>query len=199
MTVQIPPGYATFAVEHWLVNYPRPAVCVWGLNSTAWGPDLDLAADQVQDAYADAFAAGLDSNVTIRSSRLTVGQDAVDPLIGMATSSAPGTAVRESTAPALAVMLSLNTGLGGRRNRGRKFLPWAASDTSISEQGALEASLVTGWNNRAAAFMDNLDAMEVNVVILHGTGSTTAPAPTPVTSITCNPVVRTQRNRQTRF
>lgn len=198
MTVQIPPGYASFAVEHWLLNYARPAVCVWGLNYPAGLGDPVLAANQIQSAYISAFAAGIDSNVTIRSSKLTIGQDAADPIVAVATTSGPGTAVRESTAPALAVMLELNTNLGGRRNRGRKYLPWAANDTSVSEQGILEASSVTGWNSRAAAFISGLDSYDVSLVILHGTGSTTVPAPTPVTSITTNPVIRTQRNRQTR-
>lgn len=199
MAVQIPPGFATFAVEHWLVNYPRPAVCVWGLDYPAGVGDPVLAANQIQSAYIAAFAPGIDSNVIIRSSRLTLGQDASDPIVATATTSGPGTAVRDSTAPALAVMLDLHTSLGGRRNRGRKYVPWAANDTAVSEQGAIEGGTVTAWNTRGATWISNLAAMDVGLVVLHGTGSSPVPAPTPVTSITTNPVIRTQRNRQTRF
>lgn len=181
------------------MNYPRPAICVWGLDVPAGFGDPVTLVNQLQAEYVDAFAAGIDSGVTIRSSRLTIGQDAADPIVATATTSANGTAVRETTAPALAVMLDLHTGLGGRRNRGRKFLPWAAADNSVSEQGALEGALVTGWNNRAAAWINGLADRSTSLVILHGTGSTPVPPPTPVTSITTNPVVRTQRNRQARF
>lgn len=199
MTVQIPPGYATLAVEHWLLNYPRPAVCVWGLSLDGLVLDPVAMANQLQGAYVDAFSPGIDSNVTIRASRLTIGQDAADPIVATATSSSPGQAVRESVPPSLAVMLDLHTNLGGRRNRGRKYVPWASSDGSVSEQGALEASAISGWNTRAANFITRLETLDASPVILHGTGVTSVPAPTPVTSITCNPVIRTQRNRQTRF
>jgi hypothetical protein len=199
MTVQIPPGYATFAVEHWLQNYLRPAVCVWGAKLDSPGLDPVEIANSWQSIYATRFAPGIDSNVTIRNTRVTIGQDGGDPIVGVATSTFAGTATRDSTAPALAVMLNLNTNLGGRRNRGRKFLPWAAADTSVSEQGAIQQSLVTEWNTRAAGFLTDQAANGRDVYILHGSGSTPTPAPTEVTSITTNPVIRTQRNRQSRF
>lgn len=199
MSLIIPPGYAQFSVEHWLVNYTRPAITVWGVDCRANIYDPDDMAQGFLDMYALACGAGFDSNVTMRDVRMLLGQDGVDPVVGQSRSSYPGTAVRESTAPALACLIRLNTGLGGRRNRGRKFLPWALNDTSVSEQGAVENSAVTGWNNRMSTFKSEMADVDWFPVILHSTGSTPVPSPTPVTTMTCSPVVSTQRRRQARF
>lgn len=199
MTIQIPPGYAQFTVEHWLANFTRPACTVWGVDVSANQYTPDSMAQGFLEIYADAFKAGFDSNVTLRDCRMVLGQDAVDPIIGNSSTTIAGTAVRESTAPALACLLDLRTNVGGRRNRGRKFLPWALSDTSVSEMGSVEASAVTGWNSRSTSLISELATNQWSLVILHGTGVTTPPAPTAVTSMTCNPVVSTQRRRQARF
>lgn len=199
MTIVIPPGYAQFSIEFWLTDYNRPAVNVWGVDcrDNIYAPDT--MASGFLDIIGPSIAAGIDSNVTMRDVRMVLGQDGADPVVGFSTGSYAGTAVRESTAPALACLINLNTGLGGRRNRGRKYLPWALNDTSVSEKGAVENSAVTGWNTRMAAVKTAMAANEWVPVLLHGTGSSAVPDPTPVTTMTCSPVISTQRQRQARF
>lgn len=199
MTVVIPPGYAQFSVEFWLADYLRPAVNVWGVDCRDNISDPDVMAKEFIDTLGPIFAPGIDSNVIMRNTRMVLGQDGVDPVIGFSTVSYAGTAVRESVAPALACLINLNTGLGGRRNRGRKYIPWALNDSAVSERGAVEPSSVSAWSSRAAAFRTALLAEDWVPVILHGTGSSSVPDPTPITSMVCSPVVSTQRQRQARF
>lgn len=199
MPVVIPPGFAQFSIEHWLVNYTRPAVTVWGLALHGDVFDPDDMADTLLSIYATNLSPGFDSNVTLRDCKIVIGQDGGDPVVGQSTTQFNGAAVRESTAPALACLIRLNTGLGGRRNRGRKFLPWALSDNSVSEMGAVEPSAVNGWNTRMANFQAGIELTDWRLALLHGTGSTPVPPPTEITNMTCSPVVSTQRRRQARF
>ena len=199
MTVVIPPGFAQFSMEFWLTDYLRPAVCVFGVDcrDNIYLPE-DMA-DGFLTIAGGAFQPGIDSNVTMRNVKMVLGQDGADPVIGFSEISVTGNAVRESAAPALACLINLNTGLGGRRNRGRKYLPWALSDVSVSERGAVESSAVTGWNTRMSTFRTNLTTNQWVPVILHGEGQSAVPDPTPITSMTCSPVISTQRQRQARF
>lgn len=199
MTVVIPPGYAQFSTEFWLTDYLRPAVCVWGIDcrDNIYHPD-DMAQGFLE-MFATSIAPGIDSNVIMRDVRMVLGQDGADPVLGFSRTSVTGSAVRESTAPALACLIRLNTGLGGRRNRGRKFIPWGLNDNAVSERGAVEASSVTGWNNRMSTFEGELEDNQWVPVVLHGTGQSAVPDPTPITSMSCSPVISTQRQRQARF
>jgi hypothetical protein len=199
MATVIPPGYAQFSVEHWLANYTRPAVTTWGARILGTPPrDADGLADVFQELYTVAFAPQIDSNVTIRSTRCVIGQDGPDPLVGVSGLSASGGANRDSTAPALALMVARNTGVGGRANRGRVYFPWALSDTNVSEQGAVATAALTAWQARINVFLLSIEEDEYvgELVVLH---SDPLRLPTPITTMVPNPVVRTQKQRQARF
>ena len=198
MSVQIPPGYAQFSVGHLLAGYTRRAYTVWGIDLGGTGsPDPDVLAGQFQTIYDETLGTQIDSNVTISQTRAVVGQDG-EPLVGVTDLIDTGSASRESTAPALAALLHLNTGLGGRRNRGRKFLPWAISDSGVLENGTIASASVTALQSAASDFNIAVRDEGWEVVVLHGEGISAVPPPTPVTTITVSGIVSTQRRRQTR-
>lgn len=199
MAVVIPPGFAQASVEHWLTGYNRPAVTTWGvqvLGTPAGGPTE--MAQRFQDAYITAFAARTDSNVRIRSTRLVIGQDAAEPLVGVADNGAVGASSRSSTAPALALMVTKQTGLGGRRNRGRVYFPWAVSDDAVAENGAVNDVTLNAWDGSLASFLGLLDVDSYfgDLHVLHGPF---LGPPTPVTGLQANPTIRTQKQRQVRY
>lgn len=199
MTVVIPPGYAQASVEHWLAGYNRPAVTTWGMRVTGVpAADATYLANHFQGLYIEAFKPRTDANVRIRSTRLVVGQDAGEPLVGVADNGDVGASSRESTAPALALMVDRNTGLGGRRNRGRVYFPWAVSDTEVNEMGAVGNTSLTAWNTSLTEFLDLLDTSPFidQLYLLHGVG---LGAPTPITGLQANPTIRTQKQRQVRY
>lgn len=202
MSLQIPPGYAQASIEHWLDGYPRPAVTTIGLKILGTEVGGLNIADIYWGAYHDAFRELFDTQVSIRDARVVVGQDGGEPMVYSSTSTIKGTGSRESAPPAIALMVSKNTNLGGRANRGRMFLPWALGDTSVAENGAILPAVVTTAQSCANQFLENLSspAGEFSLieapVILH---NDPARLPTVITGFSVNPTVRTQRNRQTRY
>lgn len=202
MALVIPPGYAHISMRFALDNYPRQAVTTWGikLSGTTLDPD-DLAWEQYS-AFVNAWASFYDNNVTFAGCRTVVGQDGVEPTIGFHEGDTKGAGGnRETVPPAIAVLVDKRTGQGGRRNRGRMFLPWAATESWVSEAGVINTPGMQVLRDAASSFYDNIqgdggfDYGSEGMYVLHGPFHG---APTPVTSLSVSNVVSTQRRRQTR-
>lgn len=199
MTLIIPPGFALGSIEHWLAGYNRPAVTTWGLDCSAFTGSPDDMAEAFGATYRTQLKARFDTSVTLRDAKVVIGQDGGDPVIGFDYSTSNGERNNESTPPSLALMVDKRTLLGGRRNRGRAYLPWALADTEVSEVGAVTPSIVSAWQVLLTGFLNALEADNLPAVVLHGSGLTAPPVPTPVTNFVVNPTVRTQRRRQVRY
>ena len=199
MAVQLPPGFAQFSVEHLHADYGRPAVTTWGVDLAAAGGDADDLATQFQAGYVNTLGLLIDSEVTIANTRVYVGQDGPDPDVGIATTTGAGGATgRDTSPPALAVMIDVRTNKGGRRNRGRKYLPWAIGDSDVNELGQISSAYQSAAQARCADFLDDIAANGWSLVVLHGAGVSGVPVPTPVTSLQVAPIIRTQKQRQIR-
>lgn len=202
MAVVIPPGFAQCSIEHWLDGYPRPAVTTMGVKIAGTEEAGGNVADRFWQAYNTAFVALTDNGVRIRNARAVIGQDGGDPIIQESTKEGPGGQARSSLAPALALMLTKSTAVGGRKNRGRMYIPWAMDDNAVGENGAILPIIVTAWTTASQVFLDYLSLGEhTNQDLIDGAyilHSDSTP-PTPVTKLAPNPTIRTQRNRQTRY
>jgi hypothetical protein len=94
-------------------------------------------------------------------------------------------------------LIRKNTALGGRRNRGRMYLP-GVGESDVSNVGVLTTTRI---NNLNTAYANWLAAVKASIpveemVILHSLpAGTTTPLPTTVTSLVCQPVIATQRRR----
>jgi hypothetical protein len=96
-----------------------------------------------------------------------------------------------------AYLVRKNTALGGRRNRGRMYLP-GVPESLVSDAGVLTPVRVTEVTNALEAWRAALVASVAieEMVILHATSLLSpTPAPTPVTSLVCQPLIATQRRR----
>lgn len=202
MTVHIPPGYAQFSIEHWLTGYTRPAVTTMGLKVLGTeSPMIKDVAEQAYDVWADAFLPVMDNSITLRNAKAIIGQDGGEPIIQEFAGGGKGASVRESTSPALALMITKRTALGGRKNRGRTYYPWALAESQVDEMGTIAAVGLTAWTTAAAQALAGFDNEAPNsflggAYLLH---SDPATPPTPITGWIPNPVIRTQTQRQARF
>ena len=202
----IPPGFAEISQEMRLSGYPRSAYVTYGLKIRGTvGATMGLA-EQAYEAFYRAWGTYGDTGVIFGRCRAVIGQDGSEPLIDEFAGGQTGSTSRESPPPAIAVLISKNTGVGGRRNRGRMFMPWYAPEGSISEAGTMTTGVLAliqgGADNMVLNMLgsghdlneDDWDLLD-GMVILHGPG---LGAPTTVTSMTVSPTVSTQRRRQVR-
>lgn len=195
---QIPPGYALASYRYDHSGYARPAYTVFGVfNDLSHEPDV--LAQLIAGAWASpSLQAQMDSNVSLTETRVLVGQDGGDPLIGVYNVPAAGASSRTSTSPGVALLARKVTALGGRRNRGAAFLPWIASQTAIGETGQVASTTLTAVQGCVNAWLEELDTQGCPMVILHSLGSSAIPDPTPVTAMTVSGVVSRQGRRQLR-
>lgn len=195
MTIIVPPGFAHIDLSFRHSLYQRDAHCTYGVNI---GENPEQIADFCLSAWMSAMNAHLDNNVTMREVTATIGQDGGDPLIDTALNTTPGGRSAESTPPALALLLTKRSGVGGRRNTGRMFLPWFNSEASVSETGIVAPSTMTSYQTAVTAWLAFHTNGTVPMVILHRTGISTPPSPTPVTQLVASNVISTQVRRQVR-
>jgi hypothetical protein len=190
-----PAGYADISLKFVLDSFIRPSYVTFGVNPTDTDPDLVAG-----EVLATCFLAGslnsqLDSNVRITECVARLGTDGAEDLIGLATSTAVGGRTGGSVPPNVAVLVHKRTARGGRRGRGRFYLPWYCSDNDTNEDGTLLAAAVTAMQNAVIKWNSDLVASGNPMVILHSPGRTTAGPPDPVTGIVVSNVVATQRRR----
>lgn len=194
----IPDGFALCATALAHSTVVRPAFITYGVSSAFFSDDVALA-NAVQTATYNALKALIDTNVTFGPTTVRVGHGAAEPTVGVSTGVPPlGTRAGTSPSPNVAILCSKLTSRGGRRGRGRTYLPWAVSTTDIQESGALISAWVTTVNTALASWKSGLAAASIPMVLLHSEGESPAGAPNEVTSMVCSPLVGTQRRRMGR-
>jgi len=112
---------------------------------------------------------------------------AASPTLGTGAACAPNN---------VATILRKSTALGGRRNRGRMFIP-NPIEGEVSSAGVYTGGAIISWNSAAGAILPGGSIHTAfgflgDAVVLHDTGSQT---PAVVTNLTCQSRVGTQRRR----
>lgn len=151
-------------------------------------------ADLIGASFVASLGTFVDSSVTIGPVHMSYGQDGLDPVAVIGNTTWVGGRLLSSTSPNVAVLCKKTTALGGRRNRGRFYLPWIVASTTINETGVVASSEVTSLQTKATLFKTDMAGAGATspMVILHQSGSTT---PALVTALTIDARVATQRRR----
>lgn len=199
-----PVGFVDYALQMDAVGDPEPWFVTWGCAT-----DLAnfSAVEHCNDAFA-SFVTPFDDHmgdfITFTKVIGRFGQDGGPDLIVESDlvpslGQSPQTYLPQNSA----VLIKKNTGLGGRRNRGRMFVPGLAGEASVSNLGVVVESTRLIWQGVADAFLAALEATNGGIVpsqpmqVLHTPDPITgvAPAPTPVSSLTVASTIATQRRR----
>jgi hypothetical protein len=203
----IPLGYAQCSYELRQDLMARSAFITWGVGPTDPGLDITTLAKDAFNATG-SLKTLLDANWKLYSTRVTQHQDAgllqyEDNTIITGTRGAG-----VSVPPNVAVLVRKTTTFGGRRGRGRWFLPGMIDSPNVQENGVINpaslAIIQTALNVWRAAYI----TATVPLVLLHnakrigGAGTTgnpyiydTPPAPYPINSLQAVALVATQRRR----
>jgi hypothetical protein len=202
MPVTIPPAFALCSIFWSREGDADEMAITYGVDATE-STDINEVASYQNTCFMDAYAAGDISN-TMRITRVTarVGQDGGEPLFLESSSTFVGSNAGTICPQNVAILVRKRTNRGGRRGRGRFFLPWCF-EASVDNAGRLTSGEIGATNLRMSNFLDALANPPIGseggptpMVLLHSTGgSSVAGAPTPVTGLETQSLVATQRRR----
>lgn len=190
-----PPGFADCSYEIKQLGLNRPAYCTFGVDPVDTDPSLVATALLGAFNAAGSFKSILDSSATLTAVRVSLGTDGTADLVTVLPASAAGGTTAVTTPPNVAILVHKATARGGRRGRGRMYLPWCAQATQIDEAGQVNATLITTLNAAMLAWRVALNTANCPLVLLHGPGKTGVPAPDPVLTLTVDRLAATQRRR----
>lgn len=122
------------------------------------------------------------------------GPDETGPTF-IAPSGEDGGHIGSGAQPGTSYLIRKNTALGGRKNRGRMFVPGVDED-KVDASGGILPAWVTTLQGVAGDFFDAATAATMYPVVLHTlVPGPTQPAPTAITSLSVESLVATQRRR----
>ena len=196
VTLVIPPGFAEVAIEIRNTGDPVPWFVTYGIDVSAAGGDVEEIGGSCMASFAN-WTPQMSTDTTITGVNLTIGQDGPDPVRQFVA--APVTYTGAATGGKLpqncALLVRKNTGAGGRRSRGRYFMPAVVAEGAVDNVGLISGDALGVYQGLATEHLEAQASEDVPMVLLHGTGSSAIIDPTPVVSLSCDNVISTQRRR----
>jgi hypothetical protein len=190
-----PPGFGDVSIKLQHVLMPRPAYVTFGVDPVDTDPILVADAIRLAWLASGSLNSKMDASVTASEYIVRLGTDGGEDVIGSVTSTTGGGVTQTSTTPNVAALVHKRTARGGRRGRGRMFLPWFLSTSQCDEAGVITPAIVSALQTAAAVFNGELTTRGTPMVVLHNTGKTSMGAPDRVTSMQVSGLVATQRRR----
>lgn len=185
----IPAGYSQVNLRFTGVYLPNGAEMVFGVDNTV-GATPDAIALDVENAWVTAdMDANQTDGVTLSSILVKNGPNSTGPSAERGVSST-GDKTTPGWGPQVSFLIRKSTALGGRRGRGRMYMPGGA-EADINGAGQIEAATLTALQTDCTAFLNALLAADCPMVLLHSDATT----PTLVTALTVDATAATQRRR----
>lgn len=189
MPTVIPVGYAL--VSHFMDTVgavSAPFVVTYGVEHSGTAPEVAV---ETCAAYFGSVVEGCCStNLQLNETWLKEGPSSTGATV-ISTNTAVGGLTGDMLPPNCAMLVQKKTLSGGRRNRGRFYLPGVrASDVSLS--GNISPSQLSDAQEVLDTFLAGLETEAVPMVVLHDTG---ALAPTVVSQLIAQSLIATQRRR----
>jgi hypothetical protein len=191
----VPPGYADVSIRLTLTGMSRPSYITFGVDPSDPDADTIAAAIYTSTTSAGSFLSRLDNSVSLGPITVRVGQDGGEALVGTDERVIAGGGSLTSPPPNVALLVHKRSARGGRRGRGRMFVPWYLNETDIDEAGLVLNATVASINTVLSTWKANLSGAGVPMVILHEAGLTTPGLPDVVTNLFADKLVATQRRR----
>lgn len=190
-----PSGYADVSIRLNLATMARPAFLTYGINPV--DTDAALVAQSQAQAWlaAGSMNTRLDQNVTAAEFIVRLGTDGGGDIVGSHVNTTAGAYNGTCPPPNVATLVHKRTARGGRRGRGRLFLPWMIGEANVDEAGIISPSDVTTLQAACTTWLNALSAATTPMVLLHREGKTVIPAPDPVVQLSVGALVATQRRR----
>lgn len=187
----IPDGYAEVVSEFNVPGNSGPALVVFGVVGAA-AADATAIADQVWTTWtqANGLLTNL-SNVTALIRTRAILNDSGVLTYGEHTGSVAGGAAGAPLPPNCAYLASKRSGLVGRANQGRMYIP-GCTEAEVGNDGIVTPAFITTMQTDLTDFIADLTTAAMPMVILH---DTVGVVPVPVTTLSMNQKIATQRRR----
>lgn len=195
-------NFAQVNMKTQLAGDNEPFVTTFGIRCVSADFDQE-AADTLSGICADFWLDGsygggsgayLPSQGSYLGLNIVVGPTGVGPILDSVEGADDGTGTTTLLTQNTTYLVKKLTGLGGRANRGRMFLPFARAE-NVSDTGQLDSATIEylqGHVDQLLQDVNDADSPIGVMVLLH-----TDPGNTPdnITAMTVSPTVATQRRR----
>jgi hypothetical protein len=195
--LEIPVGYGLWQFTMTHATIAHAAVSTLGFK-VATPPYTQGQLASALSAWATSMQPLHDNEVTYSKAVALIGNDGPQIRFEAAGVVQGSRASQVIAPPNVTYLLKKTTAFAGRRFRGRIYIPYV-SITGITQTGSLSAGELTILTARAAAVLSSLVAAGPNaseLSLLHAESTLSAtPSPTPITALSAESVVATQRRR----
>nr|CRY96703.1 hypothetical protein [uncultured prokaryote] len=199
MTLVIPEEYAEASIELRNDGDPDAWYITFGVGLGAAGVDVTPAAEAIYGAFSDNLKADLGDDTAIVACHLRAAQPTGDPITYSFFGTDSGTSSGDRLPQNCALLVTKVTGLGGRKGRGRMFVPNVIPVTGCNEVGVLDSTFRSAIQADFDGFLTDVDAITTpfacELVLLHNDYGVDTPAPTHITRLQVETTIATQRRR----
>lgn len=197
MATIIPVGFAHIIQPYRLAAASKDFSVTYAVELGPSPRPLQTIVDEADARFRAVWRPITDSSFTFQPAEMYARIDS-GPLSLVISTVAPqaGSTAKNSPPPQVAVVVRKRTSRVGRNQRGRVYLPGLLDETAVDEAGVIQASAVTTFQNAANLWLSTQNASPEDMVLLHQKSEEPPlPAPTPITQLVIQPIVRTQRRR----
>lgn len=193
MSARIPPGFAELWYEQRATNDNESMYCSFGIDVEAGSTVTTTVVNRWMQIIDDAWDQDLSSWYSSGVGHCIVGQDGGDLRIDGSRAPTPYTGAPTALPPNCALLVRKITASGGRRGRGRFYLP-GVIEAYADGAGLIDSGTIAILQTNAGTMLSNLllDADIAQVVLLHSTAPFT---PTVITNFVVQNRLATQRRR----
>ena len=201
-TLIIPDGFAQMVIAHRHSAFSREALVTFGVSLVGTPTSADV--DALVDAYDSAYGSAIDDNVTMGPGELIVGSLSGENLVISGTTTEVGSqAGTAGLNQGQALLIHKRTLRGGRRGRGRMYIPWLLLESQVSDTGVIDSAYLATLQTASNTFLNNIAALAAfdDMRLLHSESGddvenpSVPGSPNAVTSLTVDPIVGSQRRR----
>lgn len=189
----VPVGFASVRIPFRYLGADPYGVITFGVTDPLDATTPEEIADKVREEWVDSMIGLVDASIITGPIEVSLGTSSGD-LPGVADGTDTGSRGMDSMPPNVACVVDKLTGTGGRRGRGRMFVPWVLADADVDERGVIGVPTVTSLQTGFNAFLVGLNTQGATMVLFHGDDS----APTTVTSLKVQNRVGTMGRRMRR-
>lgn len=190
----IPTGYAQANIRFTGDAAPNGSEITLGLDLAdfAAGTPTDAASD-VADAWSPTVHTILSFELVLSEVYVKFGPNDVGAS-GSVARAVSGVASGSSVPPNTCILVHKSTTVGGRRGRGRMYVP-GMPEPEVGPHGMLSSGYLNSVQNELDDFYAALTTAGLTPVVLHAAGITATPAPYEVTGFIAQGLAASQRER----